>query len=157
MSITPSLNSLQQPHQLDGPSSEFHDQLCDLHDGGGTSPPSTSRQALPDVANPVCPGPPRPFDPSIETKVDPPSWERLIRSSVTAYERVFLITAIFSNRDEVEVVKRLRGGDAQIFVDAIYEARSYVVSSSKNELTNFDSNPRAFSIRRWIISITCYG
>lgn len=144
MSLTSSFNSSQIPHQHNGSSSESHDQLGDL-------------QALPDVVDLACPGPPRPPDPSTPTSFDPPSWKLLVLSSLTAHERISLITTMLSNRDEVEVVKHIRGEDAQILVDAIYEARSYILSSPKNGATDLDSNFRVSSIRCWTSSIAHYG
>ena len=48
-----------------------------------------------------------------------PVWKRLIDHPLTSDERVSLIAEIFSNRDETEIVKNLRGEDAQFFVDVI--------------------------------------
>ena len=51
-------------------------------------------------------------------------------------ERVRLIASIFSDRDEVEVVGRLFGNDAQVFVDTIDEVSPGVVQrSSPRQLT----------------------
>jgi hypothetical protein len=47
------------------------------------------------------------------------AWKRLITRPLTTHERVSLISAIFSDRNETEVVKRLSGEDAQNIVDAI--------------------------------------
>ena len=49
-----------------------------------------------------------------------PAWKRLA-DSVTSQERISLITDIFSDRHEAEVVKRLCGENAQSFVDVVYE------------------------------------
>ena len=124
MSLTSSFNS-SQPHRYDGPSSEFHDQLDDLHDGEEVSTPYTTHEALSDIADRgylelICsPGP------AIHADVDHPGWERLIRSPLTIHERVILITAIFSNRDEVGMLRHLGRDDAQAFIDVIYEVRSF--------------------------------
>jgi hypothetical protein len=48
-----------------------------------------------------------------------PLWKRLIDRSLTSDERTILITDIFSNRDETEMVKHLHGDDAQSFVDVM--------------------------------------
>ena len=50
-----------------------------------------------------------------------PAWKRLIDRPLAADERITLITAIFSDRNETEVVRRLCGDDAQRFVDVIDE------------------------------------
>lgn len=139
MSLTSSFNSSQQPHQLSGPSSTFHDQLDDLHYGGEVSTLSTSQLAPPDTADLVSPE--APPSPSTHTGVGPPCWERLIRNSLTTHERIPLIITVFSNRDEVEAVRCLCGDDARIFIDTIYEARLYI-SSPKKGFTNFNSNTR---------------
>jgi len=57
-----------------------------------------------------------------------PAWKRLIDRFPTKDERVPLIETIFSDRDEVEVVKCLRGDDAQSFVDVMDEVllRSFI-------------------------------
>ena len=43
-----------------------------------------------------------------------PAWKRL-----TGHERISLITKIFSDRDVIGVIERLRGDDAQFFVDMV--------------------------------------
>ena len=48
-----------------------------------------------------------------------PAWKRLTDRPLTTDERVSLITNLFSDRIETEAVKRLRGGDAQSFVDVM--------------------------------------
>ena len=55
-------------------------------------------------------------------------WERLIDRLLTTDERIPLIETIFSDRDKIEVVKRLCGDDAQSFVDVIDEVllRSFI-------------------------------
>ena len=141
MSPAPHFNSLQPP------------QLDDLHDERGIPPLSTSQQAPPDVADPACPEPLRPPDPSIHTGIDRLGWEGLTRNPLPMHERVSLITTIFSNKDEVEIVRHLCGDDAQSFINAVYEARSYILLFSKNGTVNFDSNAHVSSIRRWITSI----
>ena len=42
-----------------------------------------------------------------------PAWKRLIDRPLPKDERISLIADIFSDRDETEAVKCLRGGDAQ--------------------------------------------
>ena len=61
-----------------------------------------------------------------------PAWRRLIDRPLAMEERIALITAIFSDHNEIEVVKGLRGGDAQSFIDVIDEVLSHFLSQ-KNE------------------------
>ena len=48
-----------------------------------------------------------------------PAWKRLIGHPLPFDEQISLITDIFSNRDEIEVVERLHGDNAQLFVDVV--------------------------------------
>jgi hypothetical protein len=48
-----------------------------------------------------------------------PIWKRLVDCPLKSDERISLITDIFSDRDETEIVKRLRRDDAQSFVDVV--------------------------------------
>ena len=48
-----------------------------------------------------------------------PAWKRAVELPLASDEQISLITDIFSDRDEIEVVKRLYGDDAQTFVDVI--------------------------------------
>ena len=50
-----------------------------------------------------------------------PPWKRLIGRPVPEFERISLITAIFSDNNEIGIVRSLRGDDAQVFVDRIDE------------------------------------
>ena len=52
---------------------------------------------------------------------DIPVWKHLISSPLTTDERVSLIADLFSDRDEMEALKDLSGGDAQSFIDMIDE------------------------------------
>ena len=134
MPLTSSFNSLRQPHQRDGPTSEFRGQPSDSH-GGDALALSTARQTLPDIADPGRPVPPPPPNLSIHAGIDPPGWKRLIRGPLVQHERLALIIAIFSNRSEAEAVKRLCGDEAQNLVDVIYEARSHPLSPKNCSLT----------------------
>ena len=49
-------------------------------------------------------------------------------------KRVSLITTIFSDDNEVEIVKGLSGGDAQAFIDTIDEVRLSAISPPNNWL-----------------------
>lgn len=139
MTPTSLLNSSQQPHQHDE-RSKSHDQLDDLHDGEEVSTPSDCPPGL-----------------STNTVLNPPIWERLVCSPPATCERISLITTIFSSRDEVGMVRRLRGGDAQACIDMMYEARSCIFSSLKSGFTDFDSNLRVLLIRCWMTSIMHHG
>ena len=48
-----------------------------------------------------------------------PAWKRAVELPLASHEQISLITDIFSDRDEIEAVKRLYGDDAQTFVDVI--------------------------------------
>jgi len=50
---------------------------------------------------------------------DVPTWKWLINTFFTMAERISLITSIFSDPVEIEVVGHLSGDDAQNFIDAI--------------------------------------
>ena len=60
-----------------------------------------------------------------------PAWKRLIGPTVSTEERTGLITSIFSDQDEVEVIEYLSGCDAQAFVDVIDEASIFILSLLK--------------------------
>jgi len=124
-SLTPSTDTLQQPHHNNGRSSGFHDQSTNPHDceEGLTLP--TSQQVPLDIADPVCHGPPlHPLDSLAHPSFNVPGWKRLISDHLTTSERTSLITTIFSSRDQVRTIKDLCGDDAQSFIDTIYEVRS---------------------------------
>jgi len=55
------------------------------------------------------------------TYSDIPAWRRLISRPCATDERISLITGIFSDSNETQVVKGLRGDDAQVFVDVMDE------------------------------------
>ena len=82
---------------------------------------------------------------------DPPAWQRLINYTRPTPECTDLITSIFSDRNEIDVVKHLSGDDAQTFIDAVNEV-SYPLSLTKNGSVDPHQNPRALSVRRWIAS-----
>lgn len=50
-----------------------------------------------------------------------PAWKRLIDRPLDPNDRISLITEIFADREEIETVRRLRGEDAQSFIDVIDE------------------------------------
>jgi hypothetical protein len=120
MPLAASSNYPQQPPQHDGPSSEFHDPLSDLHDIGEASTLSTSQHAQPNATNPARPEP-HPLDLSVHSYFGPPGWKHLISGSLATHERASMITTIFSNRDEIDTIRNLCGDDAQTIVNVIYE------------------------------------
>jgi len=50
-----------------------------------------------------------------------PVWKRLISHGLAADERIPLITTIFSDSNQVEMVEHLSGDDAQNFINIIDE------------------------------------
>ena len=57
-----------------------------------------------------------------------PTWKKLISYPLSVHERISLLISIFSDHDEVEVVGRLSGEDAQTFVDLIAEVGTSTLS-----------------------------
>jgi hypothetical protein len=57
-----------------------------------------------------------------------PAWKQLISHTLTTYERVPLITAIFSDRDQIEMVEKLSGDNAQNFINVIDEVTTCTLS-----------------------------
>ena len=57
-----------------------------------------------------------------------PVWKHLTDRPLTTDERVSLIADLFTDRDKIEALKALSGGDAQSFIDVIDEVplHSYV-------------------------------
>ena len=60
------------------------------------------------------------------------AWNRLITCPPTTPERTSLIAAIFSNRDEIEMISHLCGNDAQSFIDAVDEVPPKLFHSSRS-------------------------
>ena len=56
----------------------------------------------------------------------PPAWKQLIDHPLSTDERIFLLTSTLTNPDEVEIVGRLRGNDAQAFIDVIDEVTFHI-------------------------------
>lgn len=106
-----------QYHQYRGPSSGFHDRIGGIRDDGDVSVPFSGDQALPDVRIQRLP----PLPSVLSIHPNSPDWKRLITSPLPRDERISLITTIFSNRDEVKIIRHLCGDNAQILVDVIYE------------------------------------
>jgi len=84
-----------------------------------------------DLTPPMCPQAP-PLSPVLSTHHDssPSDWKFVIGG---------LIYTIFSDRNEVKEIGQLSGGDAQVFIDMVYEVRPCPLSSPKITFTNFRS------------------
>ena len=81
---------------------------------------------------------------------DLPAWKRLINDHLSEDERTSLITSIFSDSDEVEVVTSLPKNDAQAFVDTIDKVTSRAASYTKiGTMSLIWLNPSHVPIRRW--------
>ena len=65
----------------------------------------------------------------------------MIDCFLTADERISLITTIFSDRDEVEIVKDLQGDDAQSFVNVIDEVLRPFISEVSRSFDSDFPNP----------------
>jgi hypothetical protein len=57
-----------------------------------------------------------------------PAWKRLISHAIDTHERISLISAIFSDYDQVQMVKNLFGDDAQNFINVIDEVSTRTLS-----------------------------
>ena len=77
------------------------------------------------------------FYPSTSSEL--PAWKQLISRTSTMDEHISLITMIFVDRDQVEMIMRLSGNDTQTLVDVIDEVRPCILSPPRNEWV--DSNP----------------
>ena len=64
----------------------------------------------------------------VVTSSDIPAWRRLISRPRATDEHISLVTNIFSDDDEIQVVKGLREDDAQVFIDVIDEVPSLFLS-----------------------------
>ena len=81
-----------------------------------------------------------------------PFWKRLITDTLTTDERISLITTIFLDKDQIEMVRGLSGVDAQTFVDTTYEASSRATSHPSTKLIVFGENPLHLLTRCWMTS-----
>jgi len=80
-----------------------------------------------------------------------PAWKRLITHTPTTHERISLITTIFSDYNQAEMVKDLRGDDAQEFIDVLDEVSLRILSPPRNGYVNSNSNSRPLSVRCWTV------
>ncbi|KAF9645424.1 kinase-like protein [Thelephora ganbajun] len=62
-----------------------------------------------------------------------PPWKRLITQAPPTNECISLITAIFSDRGQVEVVKNLTGNDVRIFIDVIDKVLDSLTPQTRKE------------------------
>ena len=62
------------------------------------------------------------------SRSDVPLWKRLINRPLSTVDGIYLVKAIFSDLDETEAAKRLRGQDAQAFVDEMDKVTLPVLS-----------------------------
>ena len=65
-----------------------------------------------------------------------PAWKRLISPTLSAHDRISLITSIFLDRNEVEVVGNLSGYDAQTYVNVVNEVSIHILPPSTLTPTN---------------------
>ena len=72
---------------------------------------------------------------------DPPAWKRLVSHPLPPHERIYLITTIFSDRGEVEVVAQLSGADAQTFIDILNEVSTCTHFPAKNDRSTVAKTP----------------
>ena len=94
--------------------------------------------------------------------LDIPACKRLISRTFSPQEVTSLIEAVFVSKDEVKMVRDLRGDDAQTLIDVIHGVRSILffprahsdyLSSSTPSLPNPNLSP----IRLWISRISSRG
>ena len=62
----------------------------------------------------------------------------MINHAFTTHERIYLITRIFSDRDQVDMVRNLSGDDAQNFIDMMDEVSLHTISHLEDRPTDFD-------------------
>ena len=77
-----------------------------------------------------------------EHATNPPSWKRLIGDTLTIDERVSLITAIFSDRNQAKMVGYLSGDDAHTFINMMDEVSHHTHSAPKGWASAQTSTPR---------------
>ena len=78
------------------------------------------------------------------------TWKLLIGDTSSTDERISLITTIFSDHRQIEMVEQLSGDEAQALVDRIDEVGLHTVSCPKDELIGSHANLRVLFIRYWI-------
>ena len=58
--------------------------------------------------------------------MSPPAWKLLIDHHNSTDKRISLLTSTVTNPDEVEIVERLCGNDAQVLIDVINEVNFHI-------------------------------
>ena len=61
-----------------------------------------------------------------------PIWERLINDTLAPHERIFLVTVILSDPNQVKTIIFLPGVGAQMLFDNISEASHHTISQSRD-------------------------
>lgn len=65
---------------------------------------------------------------SILIEPNAPACKRVISRAFSAHEVISLIEAIFTNKEEVRMIRGLSGDAAQTFIDVVHEVRLYIPS-----------------------------
>jgi len=112
----------------------------------------TKNRDLPLIVHPT-PDPPTPADRHLS------ACRRLINRAFSPHEVIPLIGAVFTSRDELQLVGGLRGDDAQTFIDVIHEVRLHTLSFPGCGLITFafGYNVRIPLNRPWISPISHRG
>ena len=58
---------------------------------------------------------------SVPADSNTPRWKRLISHTLPPHEVIYLVEAIFTSKGEVEMIRELRGDDAQAFIDVVHK------------------------------------
>ena len=66
---------------------------------------------------------------------DIPVWKHLVNSPLTTDERVSLIADLFSDPDEIDIIKALSGSDAQSVIDVMDEVLVHSCARMTGPLT----------------------
>jgi hypothetical protein len=69
-----------------------------------------------------------------------PAWKLLISHTLATHERISLITAIFSDNDQVDMVENLSGDDAQNFIDVVDEVSTCTLSPLRDRSIDSHQN-----------------
>ena len=91
-------------------------------DSGGTTAVSAARGTSSTLPPPIFCA--TPTVPSSFLYLDTPAFQRLISCTFDPDELPSLIEGVFSSEDQAEVIRSLRGEDAQIFIDVTDQVRS---------------------------------
>ena len=72
--------------------------------------------------------------------LDTPAFQRLMSHAFKPHELAFLIEAVFWSEDQTDVIRSLRGANAQTFIDVTDEVRSPLFRH--REIWSIDDPPR---------------